>query len=221
MRRFINILRKSDLVIAGNSILAEEAEKYTTHCQVLPSAVETRNIAVKDYEQANDRFVIGWVGGNINLPCLKALSQVLQNLARRHAIEVRVISGQSMEIPGVECRFIPWHEDTQEKEIAQFDVGVMPLFDYPHTQGKCAYKALQYMAAGVPPVVSDVGINKQVVKHGVSGYVARNLPDFEKYIEKLIMDRKLQRDMGSAARSRAAAHFSIERVGQDLARLLH
>ena len=108
MSRFENILRQADLVIAGNTILAEEAQKYTEHCTILPSAVETRNTPVKDYEAASENFIIGWVGGEINLPCLEALIPTLQVLAKRHAIQLRIISSKSIETPDIETLFIPW-----------------------------------------------------------------------------------------------------------------
>jgi glycosyltransferase involved in cell wall biosynthesis len=218
---FKNIIKKADLVIAGNRLLAEEVKRHTPHCEVLPSAVETRNIPVKDYNDLNSKFVIGWVGNKSNLTCLAQLSQVLEALAKRHAIQVRVISSETIELPGVDTQFIPWDERTQEREIAKFDVGIMPLRDYPHSRGKCAYKALQYMAAGVPPVVSDVGINSQVVENGVCGFVARELRDFETAIETLIKDRSLIRQMGEAAKVKVSEQFSIERVGEDLAKILN
>lgn len=220
MSRFENILRKADVVIAGNTILAEDAQNYTTQCIVLPSAVETRNIPVKNYEKKSEKFVIGWVGGEINLICLEQLTAVLQALSKRHAIQLRVISRKSVIVPGVETIFIPWNERTQEQEIAEFDVGVMPLFDFPHTRGKCAYKALQYMAAGVPAVVSDVGINSKVVMHGFTGLVAKEFSDFELCLEKLIMDQSLVRMMGEKARTMVEERYSIERIGRELAKIL-
>lgn len=220
MKRFENIIRKADLVIAGNEILANEARNYTYSCRILPSAVENRNIPVKNYDITNPKFIIGWVGGEINLPCLEQLSTVLQQLAKRHEIQLRVISSKTVDIPGIETLFIPWNEKTQEIEIAQFDVGIMPLNDYPHTRGKCAYKALQYMAAGVPPIVSDVGVNSQVVKHGECGFVVQELSDFGIFIEKLIMDRSLIRQMGEAAKDKIDKQFSVEYIGKKLAELL-
>lgn len=220
LRRFENIVRIADLVIAGNDILADEARKHNPRCTVLPSAVETRNIPFKDYRKSGDKFVIGWVGNIINLPCLEQLAPAFRELAKRHAIQLRIISGETLDVPGIETVFIPWAAETQDAEICQFDVGVMPLFDYPHTRGKCAYKALQYMAAGVPPVVSDVGINSRVVEHGVSGFVARNFCDYVSCIEQLIVDRSLIARMGEKAKARIRAQFSVECVGRALAGML-
>jgi hypothetical protein len=48
----------------------------------------------------------------------------------------------------------------------------MPLHDTPWERGKCAYKLLQVMAAGKPVIASPVGANRQVVQHGVNGFLA-------------------------------------------------
>ena len=53
-----------------------------------------------------------------------------------------------------------------------FDVGIMPLDDSPWSKGKCAYKLIQYMACKLPVIASPVGANKEVVAHGINGYLA-------------------------------------------------
>jgi glycosyltransferase involved in cell wall biosynthesis len=45
-----------------------------------------------------------------------------------------------------------WSEETEVKDIKDFDVGIMPLPDDPWSRGKCGYKLVQYMACGVPVV---------------------------------------------------------------------
>jgi hypothetical protein len=42
--RFESIVKRSDLVITGNRILAEEARKYNKNVAILPSAVKVSNI---------------------------------------------------------------------------------------------------------------------------------------------------------------------------------
>jgi hypothetical protein len=45
----------------------------------------------------------------------------------------------------------------------------MPLaLDEPWSRGKCAYKLLQYMAAGVPAVGSDVGMNADLIERAAT-----------------------------------------------------
>jgi len=51
---------------------------------------------------------------------------------------------QPYNIKGVSCEYRKWKLETQEQEIAQFDIGIMPLHDTPWARGKCSYKLLQY-----------------------------------------------------------------------------
>lgn len=115
-------------------------------------------------------------------------------------------------------QFRPWSVLTQASEIADFDIGVMPLPRTPHTEGKCAYKALQYMAAGVPPVVSDVGINREVV--GECGRVASSLDEFGDHLEALCSSWVLRLQLGEAARQKVERHYSVQVVSAQLAGLL-
>ncbi|MCK5748972.1 MAG: glycosyltransferase, partial [Oricola sp.] len=162
----------------------------------------------------------GWVGGRVNLCQLERLGPVLQRLAKKHDIELRVLSNESVEIPGVRVTHVPWALDIQEQEVAAFDIGVMPLPPSKHAEGKCAYKALQYMAAAVPVVASDVGINKEVVIPEQAGFIARTLEDFEPALETLITDPELRKKLGQEGRALAVQSYSVEIVGARLANIL-
>jgi len=218
--KFKYITRSMDIVIAGNRFLAEYARQFNRNVVIIPSAVETRNVPEKHHAAAGGKVIIGWVGGNVNLIHLGFLASVFQKLSKEYKIELRVISDNVINIPNVEVKHIPWSLETQEREIALFDIGVMPLPDNKHTEGKCGYKALQYMAAAVPPVVSDVGVNRDIVQHGKSGFVAASTDDFYYAIKTLIEDSELRRRMGTAARKIAEERFSIQVIGKRLAELL-
>lgn len=221
-RKFIKVISAVDLVIAGNRVLANQACRFNSNVSILPSAVETRNIPSKDYEaKQGDKTILGWVGTEMTLPYLALLAPALQALARHYPIELRVICSKPLEMEGVPVSFIPWRLDTQEQEIAQFDIGLMPLPDTGHAQGKCGYKALQYMAAGVPPVVSDVGINHEIVTHGETGLVCDKIDDFYSALQTLIENPQLRHSMGDKARQQVENEYSIHVVAEKLARLLH
>ncbi|MCX7793363.1 MAG: glycosyltransferase family 4 protein [Thermodesulfovibrionales bacterium] len=220
MSKFKAIARKSDLIIAGNRILAEEAKRFNKNVVVIPSAVEIRDIPQKDYKSENERVIIGWVGGAINLIHLKLVEPVLKKLSEEYSIELRIICSESLYMEGVKIKFIPWRLDTQEAEIAKFDIGIMPLPKTRHSEGKCGYKALQYMAAAVPPVVSDVGINSEIVEHGSEGFVAKDLDDFYKYLRLLIENKELRKKMGLSARQKVEKHYSIAVVSEILSDVL-
>lgn len=214
--KFKAIVSRADIVIAGNRILAQEAKNYNKNVVIIPSAVETRGIPQKNYDFDNEKIIIGWVGGAVNLSHLRIVEPVLRKLSEEYNIELRIICSESIEMDGVDVKFVPWSLDTQEAEIAKFDIGIMPLPKTRHSEGKCGYKALQYMAAAVPPVVSDVGINSDIVEHDREGFVAKDLDEFYKYLKILIEDKDLRRQMGQKARQKVERCYSIPVVSKML-----
>lgn len=220
LRKFAATARQADLVIAGNDLLAEQARQFSCNVVVLPSAVETRGVPTHDTTGSSKRTVIGWVGGRYTLPHLQQAAPVLARLAEKYPLELRILSSEGIQMPGVNTRFIPWQLETQEAEIASFDIGIMPLPDNPHTRGKCGYKALQYMAAAVVPVVSNVGTNAQVFKNGEEGLATGNDEELLQALATLIEDPELRRTMGLRARRRIEQDYSVEVIGRRLASII-
>ena len=218
--KFRSIAMNSDLLIAGNRILADYARRFNRNVETIPSAVETRGIALKNHDRRNEIAVIGWIGGGGNLHHLAALSPVLTDLARDYRFRVDIISDRTIEIPGVETRPVPWTLEGQADEVARLDIGIMPLPANKWTEGKCGYKALQYMAAGVPPVVSDVGVNRDIVADGKEGLVASDEKGFRDALAALISDEKLRRRLGHNARMKVESLYSVSVVGKRLAETL-
>ena len=86
----------------------------------------------------------------------------------------------------------------------------MPLLDDPWSWGKCALKALQYGAAGVPIACTPVGMNRDVVRDGVQGRWAVTPADWERVLVELAALTPGQRhDMGTAARARVEEAFAL------------
>ena len=86
----------------------------------------------------------------------------------------------------------------------------MPLPDNAWTRHKCAYKALQYMAAGVPVVADDVGISAQVVGDREAGIIVSEPADWVEAITELDKPA-LRARLGAAGRRRVERDFSTER----------
>ena len=47
----------------------------------------------------------------------------------------------------------------------------MPLSDDLWANGKCGFKALQYMSLGIPTIASPVGMNTEIVDEGINGFL--------------------------------------------------
>ena len=86
--------------------------------------------------------------------------------------------------------------------------------------GKCALKALQYMSLGIPAVCSDVGANRDVVKHGENGFLAKTNEDWLNALKKLVDDEKLRKQLGDEARRTVVENYSMEKCAQNFARVV-
>ena len=110
--------------------------------------------------------------------------------------EFRVISNQPPDLPLRSAGVLPWRKETEIADLLGFHVGLMPLEDDPWAKGKCAFKALQYMALGIPALVSPVGMNTEVVQHGHNGYVCATPAEWEASLRQLLADAGLRQRLG-------------------------
>jgi glycosyltransferase involved in cell wall biosynthesis len=118
--------------------------------------------------------------------------------------------GGSIRPPrGIELVTSAWSPAAERALLAEMDVGLMPLPDDPWTRGKCAYKALQYMSAGIPVAADDVGITARVVGDGVAGRVLSERSEWPGALAGLLRDPDLRNQMGAMGRQRVRDGFSL------------
>jgi glycosyltransferase involved in cell wall biosynthesis len=212
------IIRRSDVVIAGNEFLAEYARQYNDSVRVIPTCVDTTKFvpraevvqAVRPATAASPP-VIGWIGTPTTAPYLLALQPVLQELARAHAFVLRVCgAGADLQIPGVAVANTPW---TLDGEVALFntcDIGVYPLSDDEWAKGKCGFKAIQFMACGVPVVAAPVGVNREIIQDGANGLLATTPAEWIEKLGRLLADMALRARLGAAGRRTIEESYSLK-----------
>ncbi|WP_432723798.1 glycosyltransferase [Jeongeupia wiesaeckerbachi] len=69
---------------------------------------------------------------------------------------------------------------------------------------------IEAMAAGLPVVATDVVGNRDLVRHGDTGYLVNDAAGFAERLAPLIADAEARRAMGARARSFAASHYSLD-----------
>ena len=77
------------------------------------------------------------------------------------------------------------------------------LFAFPSETDTFGNVVLEAMSSGLPVVVTDKMGPKELVEHGSNGFVASNDQEFELYLNRLIQDEALRRDMGARSREMA------------------
>ena len=88
----------------------------------------------------------------------------------------------------------------------------MPLEDSPWSRGKCAYKALQYMAAGVPVIASPVGMSTELLEHDRNGLLAGDRDAWEEALVALVEDQERRARIGAQGRLDVQREYTYEAV---------
>jgi glycosyltransferase involved in cell wall biosynthesis len=185
----------------------------------VPTAIDCRRIQPR--AGGGTGFVMGWTGTSSNFPYLAAIEPALEVVLREvPGAALLVIADRPPSLPrlaGRDVRFVPWSMHREVEALAAMDVGLMPLADDPWTRGKCSFKMLQYMAAGVASVVSPVGMNREVLALGESGLAATGIDEWTEALRVLAADPERRARLGATGRAVALAHFDVPVVARQLA----
>lgn len=193
-------------VTVGNETLAAYARTQSEEVTVVPTTIDTETYSLTP-RPPNLLPIVGWSGSTSTVPYLSTLEEPLRALRENVPFELRVIGG-TPNLAGLDVRCLPWRAQSEVDDLRPMDVGLMPLPDDPWTRGKCGLKALQYMALGIPPVVSPVGVNADIVEDGVNGFHARSNAEWTERILLLLKQPDLRQRLGAAARRTVEERFS-------------
>lgn len=207
----------ADLVIAGNDHLADAASGIHDRITVIPSCVEPAAYRTRTEHTWERHPVAVWLGSPSTEPYLASIARPLLEEHRRSGLRLRVISAGRAplgELTPITDR-VDWAPGLAETELADADVGLMPLPDDPWTRGKCGYKLLQYAAAGLPVIGSPVGVNADVLRE-LGGLGASGADEWRDALRLVVDQSATQRaEMGARALSGVERGFSFARWAGD------
>lgn len=201
----------ADRVFAGNSFLADEARKFNSNVDLVPTTIDTDHHKKLPVER-DERICIGWTGSITTVRHFELAVPALQRVKERYGEKVRfkLIGDPSYRNEGLELQGLPWRKESEVKDLSDIDIGIMPLPDTEWAKGKCGLKALQFMALEIPTVVSPVGVNTEIVEDGVNGAVAGDEDEWVDKLSRLIEASDLRRELGRQARKRVVERYSVE-----------
>ena len=203
------MLKLAELAVVENPYTAEFA---STYCDVftITGPIDTEQYCSLQHASNNTRVVLGWIGSGTSAQYLDLIREPLRRLSSRYpGLTFRIIGIKNWTEEGVHVENKSWSIENEATDLQGFDVGLMPITDDPWTRGKGGYKLLQYMATGLPVVTSPVGINREIVEDGSSGFWASTPNEWEDCIRRLIDDVGLRRSMGQCGRARVEAKYAL------------
>lgn len=209
-KRFIATLRSVRYVIAGNGYLKGLAEPYNPAITVLPTPIDIQKFA-PCRPKSRGEIVIGWIGTRSNLFYLNEIEEVLKQVISKYAnVRFKVVCDQEFKAEGIDTIYKQWSPETEVPDLQDFDIGIMPLTDDPWSQGKCGFKLLQYMSVGIPVVASPIGVNRDIITHGVNGFLAKTHDEWVRCLANLIEEEDLRQRLGIAGRKTVEEHYSVQ-----------
>jgi glycosyltransferase involved in cell wall biosynthesis len=219
-RKIDAVMHHATTVIVGNEYLRERAVAAGARCvEVLPTVVDLARYTVRDWK-AESCPVVGWIGTPETQGFLGVVAPALAELLRTFCFKVVLVRANLKALPGVEHETVAWSEVSEVEAIRQFDIGIMPVPDYPFARGKCGYKLIQYMACGLPVVASPIGINSKLIDHGFNGFLASSKAEWVAGIGSLLSSSALSRDMGARGRRLVDEQYSLHTAAPALLRIL-
>jgi glycosyltransferase involved in cell wall biosynthesis len=104
---------------------------------------------------------------------------------------------------GAEASIVPWSDSLVDfqRSLVAYDIGLCPLAHTRFNQSKSGIKAMEYQAAGVVPVASDVPAYRDVITHGETGFLCRTAKEWKDALMLLATDHSLRREMSEACQA--------------------
>jgi glycosyltransferase involved in cell wall biosynthesis len=211
--KFFEIVRNAHLVIAGNRYLAEKVKPLNKNVVVIPTTINTLVHIPKPELRHTNTVIIGWSGSVSTVKHFEMLVPVLARIKNKYGDQVRfrLLGDKNYKHAALGIEGTEWHAATEVDELNSFDIGLMPLPDDEWANGKCGLKALSYMACGVPPVLSAVGVNREIISvDPPNGFLAVNNEEWFKTLCLLIEDNVLRSNAGYRARETVIEKYSVE-----------
>ena len=208
------IVRRSTHVIAGNEFLATYARRFNRAVSIIPTCVDTTRFTPRARASAPPDPprgpVVGWIGSPTTADYIKGLAGVLGQVAQRQAFVLRVSgTGESVTMPGVVVDNRAWALDDEIELFRSCDIGVYPLAHDEWSKGKCGFKAIEFMACGVPVVAAAVGVNREIIEDGVNGFLASTDAEWALKLGRLIAEPALRAQFARAGRRTIEERYSL------------
>lgn len=227
-QRFNSVERlaaQCDMVICGNSYLAEKFSRWNQNVRILPTGVDTQRYRVRSIKKVDDSQSIGWIGTSSNFHYLLEIEAALiKVLEFKKNVRLVIVSDQAPKFRLIDPRrveFVKWSVDIEPELISSFSVGIMPLRDEEWARGKCSFKLLQYYSCGIPAVASPVGMNAQVLAQADAALVARSEKDWINSLISLLDDSVEAGLRGMQGRSLVENVYSLNSIAPQMASYLH
>ncbi len=221
-----DLIRWAAIVTCGNRSIAEYVESKGARARIIPTVVDPDLFQPAPPRPEDDEIVLGWIGTHSTFPYLESIFSVLSELAGQYRFRLKVVGAGKAEvsIPGVQVENLAWKLDREVSDFQSIDIGLYPidasLYSGKWASGKSGFKAIQYMAVGIPYVATPVGGSAEIGEAGMTHFFATTKDEWQRALQTLLSDGDQRRRMGAAGRVHFVEHYDLEDQADKLAEAL-
>ena len=218
--KIAKVMQRAATVTVGNQYIFAYANGVNAKRVVMmPSVVDVNRYQAQERPD-HGKILLGWIGTPKTERFLGQIEEALRSASAQVPLELIAIGARNPAIPGVSVVIKPWAEATEATELSGVDIGIMPLDESDYVRGKCGYKLIQYMAAGLPTIAYPSQANSSIVDNNRTGILARSQAEWIDAICRLARDRRLRRSLGAAGRAKVESQYSVQVMLPRLAEVL-
>jgi glycosyltransferase involved in cell wall biosynthesis len=220
-RRFIQMIKNSDFVIAGNEFLMKEVLPFNPNVEVIPSTIDQERYQIRTYPVRQERVILGWIGDHGSIHYLEKMRPIFERIGERYShVDLKIVCDTFFDCDRIKVIKKNWSSEEEVADLQSFDIGVMPLMDDFWSWGKCGLKIIQYQGVGVPVVCTPVGVNRDLIEDGANGLYAMEPAEWEEKLSLLIEDSQLREQMGREGRKRVLEKYTYQACAPHLFSIL-
>lgn len=224
------IMSICDVITTTNSNLKERLG-FPDKTIIVPNAIDMNDGYPQKPNPKQDEFQrIVWMGSHTHerdwLECFEAIDRVLKERENVRLTLLgycpKMIQKHMNDDSNIwwdkRVEFMDFQEaETYIKTTKQLvaDVALAPLEDRSFNHAKSNIKWLEYTAACVPTVASNVFPYNEYIENEQNGFLAETSDDWHEYITQLLDKKELRIKILENARSTVDEHFDIKKVVYD------
>lgn len=211
-------IRHANAVVVSTQFIADKYKTLNPNVHVLINFLDFDRFYRPVPLQSGEKISIGLVGTSLMPYNFALVDAVLRSLCERYPGRIRLCCIGHEVPPGWHghpaLEFQPvlhdYHDYVDWMLAQRLDIALIPLVDDAFNSSKSVIKWMEYSAAGLVSVFSNVSTYRTVVDSGRNGLLVEDKPEaWLAAIESLLCNPSLRRQMARTAQAEVRKHFSL------------
>lgn len=211
-------MENCDAITVSTPALVDVYKHLNPNIHVLPNYQDHEEWAgITPVPGEDGKIVIGWAGSSTHYDDLHMIRRPLKKLLRNHknvafkCVGMRPDFLEGVDRVEVSTAWAPVREWPKALAKLGFDIGIAPVVHRPFNLAKSNIKWQEYSMLGIPTVASNLGEYK-AIDHGKTGFLASSEDEWYFYLEQLVKDTELRKQVGEQAKAAMSEFDSQKRA---------